>query len=178
MRLEPQPLRFERQGAAAGERVVKRGERVPVEQLRGARMIGVLGARPPPTLPDLRARPPQHVLVGRVLPLDQLFENPEQALSLLLGHDLPQRPPISSHARFHLVPCPAAFPEQPLRCALLLRVGQEYVDVPRGVVDHLSEEHGPRCGERAARPPEVKRARMPMADGFLAGRRPVDGVER
>ena len=37
---------------------------------------------------------------------------------------------------------------------------------------------GPRGGERAARPPQVQRARVPVADRLLAGRLLVDGVER
>ena len=52
MGFEAQPLRFERQGAAAGERVVECGQRVPGRTTRRARVIGVLGTRSAPALPD------------------------------------------------------------------------------------------------------------------------------
>ena len=91
MGFEAQPLRFERQGAATGERVVECGQRVPVEQLGGALVIGVHGARPAPALPDLGPRSLQHLLVGRVLPQNQLFENPEQARALEFRRHITQR---------------------------------------------------------------------------------------
>ena len=34
------------------------------------------------------------------------------------------------------------------------------------------------CGQRTARPPQMQRARMPVADGFLARRGGVDIVQR
>jgi hypothetical protein len=60
---EPQPLRFQGQRPAAGERVVKAWQLVAIEQLLGARMVDILRAGPPPALPNFRARPLQHLLV-------------------------------------------------------------------------------------------------------------------
>nr|WP_315360317.1 hypothetical protein [Neisseria bacilliformis] len=45
-----------------------------------------------------------------------------------------------------------------------------------GVVHHLGENHGAGGGQRAARPPKVQRAGMPVADGFFAGGGGVDVV--
>ena len=82
VRLQAEPLRFQRQRAAAGERVVKRRQALRVEQLGRARMIGVVGAGAPPAGADFVARLLQHLLVGGVLPLDQLFDQIEQPLPL------------------------------------------------------------------------------------------------
>ena len=50
-------------------------------------MVCILGASPPPALPDLGPRPVQHFLVGGVFPEDHLFDDPEQAVPLKLrGH--------------------------------------------------------------------------------------------
>ena len=59
------------------------GQLVAVEQLLGARMVGVLGAGAPPALPDLVARRLQHRLVGGVLPQHQILDDAEQPLALL-----------------------------------------------------------------------------------------------
>ena len=93
MGFETEPLRFERQAAAAGKRVVERGQAVAVEQRRRARVVGVLRASPAPALPDLGPRQLQHLLVRRVLPLHQLFENPEQARAFELRRHLSERLP-------------------------------------------------------------------------------------
>ena len=77
MARQPQTLRLERERAATCEGVMKRRKYVPVEQLAGARMVGILGAGPPPALPDLLARPVQDLLVGSVLPLDEVFDDLE-----------------------------------------------------------------------------------------------------
>ena len=116
MGFEPQPLRFERQGASAGERVVERGQGVAVEQIRGARVIGVFGAGPASTLPDLGPRLFQYLLVGGVLPEDQRSEDREQALAFDLRRHVTERPPV---ARFH-----SALLQRPLRGALLPTVRQ------------------------------------------------------
>ena len=99
MGFEAEPLRFERQGAAAGERVVERRQPVAVEDLLGARMVRVLGASPPPALPDLGPRPVQHLLVGGVLPEDKLFDDPEQAVSLQLRRHVTERLPVGLFVR-------------------------------------------------------------------------------
>lgn len=48
IRLQAEPLRFERQRAATGEGIMECRELVPVEQLLRPRVVGVLRARPPP----------------------------------------------------------------------------------------------------------------------------------
>ena len=57
MSLQPQPLRLQREGAATGEGVVEGGQHLPIEQLLGAWVVGVLGAGALPGLPDLLACP-------------------------------------------------------------------------------------------------------------------------
>ena len=87
-------------------------------------MVGVLGAGPPPALPDLVARPLQHRLVGGVLPQHQVFDDAEQPLALLLlrllgreqVRDAPtDRPP--SARRSPPAPPPAA--AAPTKCSVL-----------------------------------------------------------
>jgi hypothetical protein len=82
--LEPQPLRLERQRAAAGERVMEGRELLAVEQLLCARMVDVLRARPTPALPDLGPRALEHLLVGGVLPQHEVLDDLEETLALLL----------------------------------------------------------------------------------------------
>jgi hypothetical protein len=48
----------------------------------------------------------------------------------------------------------------------------------RRVVHHLREDHGTRRRERPPCPPQVQRARMPMADRLLACAGLVDGIQR
>ena len=99
MGFEAEPLGFERQRPAAGERVVEGGQPVRVEQLHRPRMILVLGTGPTPAPPDLRARPRQDLLVRRVLPADELFENPEQPFAFECRRRLAQRPPVRRPGR-------------------------------------------------------------------------------
>ena len=66
MGLEAEPLRLERQRPASGEGVVEGGEALRVEQLPGPRVVRVVGAGPPPALPDLGPRRLQDRLVGGV----------------------------------------------------------------------------------------------------------------
>ena len=63
------------------------------------------------------------------------------------------------------------------RSFLLFLLGGELFRQIGGVVDQLGEEHGPRRGQRAPRPPEVQRAGVAVADGFLAGGGSVYFVE-
>ena len=142
--LQPEPLRLQRQRPAAGEGVVEGGQLVAVEQLLGARMVGVLGAGAPPALPDLVARLLQHRLVGGVLPQHQVLDDAEEPLALLL----------------------------------LRLLGREEVRVRRRVVHHLREDHRPRRRQRPPRPPQVQRARVPVADRLLPRRRLVDRLQR
>src|SRR5579862_4014444 len=107
-------------------------------------MIGVVSTSTPPALPDFRARPLQHGLVGGVLPLHEVFNDLEQPLTLLL--------------------------------LLLLRWKE--IRERRWVVHHLREDNGARCGQRSPRPPEVKRARVTVADRLLPCGGFVDGLER
>ena len=84
MGLQPQTLRFQRQGAAAREGIVEGRQPVRVKQLGGARMPGIVRAGAAPALANLRPRLFQQLLVGRVLPADQLLDEAEQPLALLL----------------------------------------------------------------------------------------------
>lgn len=68
--------------------------------------------------------------------------------------------------------------EQPLALFFLRLLGLEQVRVRRGVIDHLREDHRPRCRQRPARPPQVQRARVPVANGFLARAGDVDRLQR
>ena len=154
MGFEAEPLGFERQRPAAGERVMERGQGLAVEELR---LIGVCGARPSPALPDLRPRLFEHRLVGRVLPPDQRFQNHEQTLTLLLGRDLPQRLPVADRTGALTGARRPALPQHPLRRTSLPRVQQQHVGVLGRVVYHLRKDHRPRHGQRLARPPEMQR---------------------
>ena len=68
--------------------------------------------------------------------------------------------------------------EQPLPLLLLRLLGREEVRMRRRVVHHLREDHRPRRRQRPPRPPQVQRARVPVPDRLLAGRRLVDRVQR
>ena len=81
---QAQPLRFQRQGTAAGEGIMKRRQLVPVEQLARTGIIRVIGAGSTPALPDFVPRLLQHGFVGGVLPLHQLLDDAEQAGALFL----------------------------------------------------------------------------------------------
>ena len=100
MGFEAEPLRFERQGATAGERVVECRQPIPIEDFAGARMVRVRGAGPPPALPDLGPRPFQHLLVGGVFPEDQLFNEPEQAVPLQLRRHFTECLPVGLFTRY------------------------------------------------------------------------------
>ena len=166
---EPQPLRLQRQRAAAGERVVKSRQPVAVEQLPGARMVGVLGAGAPPARPDLVARRLQDRLVGGVLPQHQGLDDAEQALALDVGQHVVQRRlrsglrhgevgalgPAGEFACFF--PQLQAGPERGLGLALELGVRAQRVHVGRGVVHHLRKDHGAGRRQGPARPPQVQR---------------------
>jgi hypothetical protein len=45
-------------------------------------MVSILDARPAPILPDLIPRLPEQILIGDVVPLHQLLDQPEQTLAL------------------------------------------------------------------------------------------------
>ena len=47
-------------------------------------MIGVVSARGAPALPDLRARPFQHLLIRSALPLHEVLDDPEKPLAFFL----------------------------------------------------------------------------------------------
>jgi hypothetical protein len=142
--LKPEPLRLERQAAAAGERVVEGGQLVRVEQLRGARVFLVRRTCGTPAFPDLVPRLSKDRFVRGVLPLDQFFDESEQPLALLL---------------------------------LRLR-GWEPVRMRRRIVHHLREDHRPRRRQRPARPPQMQRARVPVADRLLPRTGLVNGLQR
>src|SRR3990172_3269900 len=55
-----------------------------IEQFFRSRMVSVLGARPPPGLPDLVSRLLEYRLVRGILPQDEVFDDAEEPLTLLL----------------------------------------------------------------------------------------------
>ena len=202
MGFEAEPLRFERQSAAAGERVVEGRQPVTVEDLPGAWMVRIRGASPPPTLPDLGSRPFQHLLVGSVLPEDQLFNEPEQAVPLQLRRHVAECLPVGLLIRHRAcrrggrrrrncdLPAPRyrransgrrilrpTLLQRSHRGPLLLRVRQQHVHVLGRVIDHLRKDHRPRRSERTACPPKMQRARMPVPDRLFPRRGLVDCVE-
>jgi len=94
MGFKSEALRFERQGAAARERVVEGRQPVAVEQFPRPRVARIRGAGPPPALPNLGPRPLQHRLVGGVLPPHQLLDDSEQTLSLQLRRHVAECRPV------------------------------------------------------------------------------------
>ena len=68
--------------------------------------------------------------------------------------------------------------EQPLALLLLRLLGREQVRMRRRVVHHLREDHRPRRRQRPPRPPQVQRARVPVADRLLPRAGLVDRLER
>ena len=170
VRLQSQPLRLQGDGPTPGEWIVERREPLAVEQVRGAGVIGVLRAGPAPALPDLGPCPFEHLFVGGALPADQVPEDLEQPFSLLLRSNLAER--------LSVVRAVPALPAFTLGGAPLRRVRQQHVHVSGRVIHHLAEEDGPSRREWPARPPEVERGGMAVADGFLPRGCLVDGVER
>jgi hypothetical protein len=67
--------------------------------------------------------------------------------------------------------------EQPLTLLLLRLLGREDVRMRRWVIHHLREDHRPRRRQRPPRPPEVQRARVPVADRLFPRAGLVDRVE-
>jgi len=169
---------------------VEGGELVSVKQLTGPRMVGVLGAGAPPALPDLVARRLQHRLVGGVLPQHQVFDDAEQPLALLVGQQVVEggrrtwfrdRKPgpfglLGEDAG--LVPQLQTGLEGGLRPPAQHRVPPQHIHVGRRVVHHLREDHRARRRQRAPRPPQMQRARVPMANRLLPRAGLVDGRER
>ena len=146
--LQPQPLRLQRDRAAAGKGVVQTGQFVGVEKLCRLRMLLVECTDLPPGAADFGAGPLQHLLVGGVLPRHQLFEDLEKPLAF-------DRSVFFVHAVFET--------------ATLL--------VAR-IVDHLCKNDSACSRQRTSRPPKMQRARMAVANRFFSGRRFVDGIER
>ena len=148
MAFQPQPLRFQRNGASARERVMEGRQLVRVEQLGGLGVLPVEFAGFLPALADLRPRPFQHVLVVGVLPLHQVADDVEQALALARG------------------------------LLLVHPAGEALAGLVARVVDQLREQHSPRRRQRPPRPPQMQRAGMAMPDRLLARRGGVDVVQR
>ncbi len=67
---------------------------------------------------------------------------------------------------------------QPLALGALSLLGREPIGMRRRVVDELGEQHGAGGGERAARPPQVQRRGVAVADRLLARGLPVDRLQR
>ncbi len=67
---------------------MERRQLVAVEEFLRPGMIDVVEARPPPARPDLVAGRLQDRLVGGVLPLHELLDDPKQPLTLLVGEDV------------------------------------------------------------------------------------------
>ena len=68
--------------------------------------------------------------------------------------------------------------EEPLALGGLIRISRELVGVRGGVVHERGKQHRPARRQRAPRPPEVQRRRVPVTDRLLLRRRRVDGVQR
>ena len=68
--------------------------------------------------------------------------------------------------------------EQSVPFAVLPQLGREEVRPGRRIVHQLGEEHRPRRRQRPPRPPEMQCAGMPVPNGLLPRRRPVQVVER
>ena len=71
---QAQALGFERDGAAAGERVVQAGHLVWVEQVFGLRVLVVECANLAPGSADLFTGWIEHIVIGGVFPLDKSFD--------------------------------------------------------------------------------------------------------
>ena len=69
-------------------------------------------------------------------------------------------------------------PEKPLALLLLRLLSREEVRPARRIVHHLGEDNRPRGSQRPSRPPQMKRARMPVPDGLLPRRRLVNRLQR
>ena len=67
---------------------------------------------------------------------------------------------------------------QPLALGALRVLGREAIGMRGRVVDELGEQHGAGGGERPARPPQVQRRRVAVADRLLARGLPVDRLQR
>ncbi|MCY1526753.1 hypothetical protein D9M68_617930 [compost metagenome] len=145
---QPKALRFQRQRAAARKGVVKGGQLVGVEKFSGLRVALVQFADLSPRAADFSAGALQHLLVVGVLPPHKVFDDLEQSLALGL-------------------------------CLFLVdAVAEAAALLVAGVVDHLREDHGPRRCQRTPRPPQVQRAGVAVADGFLSRSSDIDGIER
>ena len=68
-------------------------------------------------------------------------------------------------------------PDQPLTFLVLGLFGWEAIGMGGGVVDELSEKHGPACRERTACPPQVERRGVSAADRLLSGGFAVDRLK-
>ena len=158
---------------------MERGQLVAVEQLAGTRVVGVLRAGVAPALPDLIARLLEHRLVGGVLPQHELPDDLEQPLPLDVGDAFVQgrlRPgiwrrllPLAGRLLIRglaLVPGVPPLGELPGGHALFGGIAQQELGVLGRVVHHLAEDHRPRRGQRPARPPQVQRGGVAVADGF------------
>ena len=91
MCFHPEALGFHRQGTTPGEWIVEGRQPVWIEEFRGAWVICVVYAGPPPASQDLLASALKDFLVRRVLPSHEFFDQSEQtrpfAPSCLLGRE-------------------------------------------------------------------------------------------
>jgi hypothetical protein len=100
-------------------------------------------------------------LVTRTATADRRARLGEQRL---VGRRLPRRQPVEER-------------EQALALVRLLDLGREPLGVGRRVVDERGEQHRARRRERPARPPEVQRRRVAVADRLLARGLAVDRLQ-
>ena len=144
-----------------GDGVEVRGVRLEPEPLglqrdRSATGEGVEdgGRVVPRRAPDLLADLAEKMLVVDIVPVHHPRDEGEEA------------PPLGFHSR----------PGHRLRVALAGGAGrlQEVPVARRRVVDQLGKEDRARRGQGAARPPQVQGGRVPLADGLLPARLPVD----
>jgi hypothetical protein len=149
---EAESLGFQRNRAAAGERVVQAGHLLRVEEFLRQRMALVQLAGLPPRLANFDAGLLQYCLVRGVFPLYEFFDDDEKP-GAGLG---------------------------PVTFLLLIRLPAWVLASPQvfGIVHKLGEDDGSRRGKRPARPPEMQGGGVPVADRLLPRRRDVNGVER
>ena len=124
------------------------GQLLGIEQLGGLRVVLVQLAHLTPRATNLGAGTLQHFLVGGVLPQHEVFNDFEQPLPLNGGF------------------------------LLVLSVFESAALLVAGIIDQLGKDDRPRRRQRPPRPPQMKRRRMPMPDGFLSRARRIDRIKR
>ncbi len=147
--LQPQPLRLQRNGSAAGKGIVQGGQFVGIEQLGGLRVVLVQFAHLPPRAANLGTGTLQHFLVGGVFPLHEVFDDFEEPL-----------------------PLDGSF-------LLVLSVFEPAALLVAGIIDELRKDDRPRRRKWPPCPPKMNAARMRHAGWhFSRSARCIDRIQR